>query len=287
MATVLITGCSSGFGLLSAVEFARDGHRVFATMRDPSRADALREALGHDDLDVSVVALDVCDAGSVQAAVDEVIGRAGRLDVVVNNAGIEVRGPVEQVSDAEARAQFDTNVFGLLNVVRATVPHLEASDDGVLINVSSIAGLIARPFAGVYAASKHAVEALSEALHFELGLKGIRVHVIEPGQFATGLAAATTTADAFDPGASPYGPVAAGLEERVHGLVPGGERADPAEVARTIVAIASDPASPLRTVVGGDAELILAARHGQRFEDYEVTMRTFLDYWEGYRRARP
>lgn len=287
MANVVITGCSSGFGLLSAVEFARDGHRVFATMRDPGKAAALRAAVADTGGEVDVVRLDVCDGASVQRAVDEIVGLAGGIDVVVNNAGIEVRGPVEHVSDAEARAQFETNVFGLLHVVRATVPHLEASNDGVLVNVSSIAGIMARPFAGVYAASKHAVEALSESLHFELGLKGIRVHVIEPGQFATELSANTMTAAAFDPSAAPYGSVAAGLEERVHGLIPGGERADPATVAHAIVAAAADPSSPLRIPVGGDAELILAARSGQSFEDYEVTMRTFLDYWEGYRRVRP
>lgn len=283
MAVALITGCSSGFGLLSAVEFARRGHRVFATMRDPSRSGQLRAAAADAGIDVEVLQLDVRDEAGVEATVASVVDEAGGLDVVVNNAGIEVRGPIHLVRDAEVRAQFDTNVFGLLNVVRATVPALQRSPDGVIVNVSSVAGLMVRPFAGAYAASKHAVEAITEALHFELGLVGIRVHAIEPGQFATGLAANTIETAAFSPADEPLWSVAEGLEQRVRGLVPGGERSDPAEVAAAIVDAALDPDTPLRVPVGGDTELILAARAGRSFEDYERTMRSFLDYWEGYR----
>jgi NAD(P)-dependent dehydrogenase (short-subunit alcohol dehydrogenase family) len=287
MATVLITGCSSGFGLLSAVELARRGHRVFATMRDPAKDAALRGSAADAGAEVEVLELDVCDDASVTRAVGDVVAAAGGIDVLVNNAGIEIRGPLHLVSDAEARAQFDTNVFGLLAVTRAAVPHLARSVDGVVVNVGSIAGIIARPFAGIYAASKHAVEAISEALHFELGLEGIRVHVIEPGQFDTDLPANTTTAAAFCPEHEPHWSVAEALESKLHGLVPGGGRADPSDVATAIADAATDPDTPLRVPVGGDTGLIMAARSGQTFEDYERTMRTFLDYWEGYRGDRP
>lgn len=287
MAVALVTGCSSGFGLLTAVELARRGHSVFATMRDPSRAGDLQDAAAGAGVDVEVLALDVRDEASVHEAVAVVLDTAGGLDIVVNNAGIEVRGPVHLVRDDEVRGQFDTNVFGLLNVVRATVPHLERSDDGVIVNVSSIAGIMVRPFAGIYAASKHAVEAITEALHFELGLVGIRVHAIEPGQFATDLAANTVDAAAFSADDDPYWPVAEALEDRVRALVPGGERSDPSAVALAIADVVDGPRTPLRVPVGGDTDLILAARSGQTFEDYERTMRTFLDYWEGYRGERP
>jgi len=282
----LITGCSSGFGLQTAVELARRGHDVVATMRDPGRDAALRAACDDAGVAVRVVALDVDDERAVADGVDAAIAALGGLDVVVNNAGIEVRGPVERVSDAEVRRQFETNVFGLLRVVRHAVPHLRRSDDGVLVNVSSIAGVIARPFAGVYAASKHAVEALSEALHFELGLSGIRVHVVQPGQFPTGLAANTVVAEAFTPDDAGYWHLAEALESRVKGLA-GAEPADPAAVARTIADLVADPLAPLRTPVGADTELILAARVGRSFEEYEVLMRSALDHWEGYRRERP
>lgn len=286
MPRALVTGSSSGFGLLTAVELARRGHRVVATMRDPRRSAALDAACSAAAVDVAVVPLDVDDPTSVAVGVEAVVDLLGGLDVVVNNAGIEVRGPVELVSDAEVRRQFETNVFGLLRVVRASVPHLRRSDAGVLVNVSSVAGVIARPFAGVYAASKHAVEAISEALHFELGLAGIRVHVVQPGQFPTDLGANTVTAAAFTPAADGYWHLAETLEARAKGLVPGGDPADPGLVARTIADLVEDPLAPLRTPVGADTELILAARHGRTFEEYEVLMRSALDHWEGYRRDR-
>jgi len=282
----LITGCSSGFGLRTAVELARRGHQVVATLRVPARDGELRAACAEAGVDVHVVALDVDDEASVRTGVAAAVDHLGGLDVVVNNAGIEVRGPVELVSDEEVRAQFETNVLGLLRVVRATVPHLRASGSGVVVNVSSVAGVIARPFAGVYAASKHAVEALSEAMHFELGVSGIRVHVVQPGQFPTGLAGNTRTAAAFGPDHDGYWRLAESIEARAKGLA-GDEPPDPGLVACTIADLVEDPAAPLRTPVGGDAELVLAARHGHTFEEYEVLMRSALDHWEGYRRERP
>ncbi len=288
MPRVLITGCSSGFGLLTAVELASRGHDVVATMRDPARDAELREACGAAGVRVQVVALDVHDEASVTRAVAEAADLLGGIDVVVNNAGIEVRGPVDLVSDDEVRLQFETNVFGLLRVVRATTPHLRRSPAGVVVNVSSIAGVIARPFAGIYAASKHAVEAISEAMHFELGLSGIRVHTVQPGQFPTGLAGNTVTAAAFTRADGDRWAIAGQLESRAKGLTGAdGPPPDPALVARTIADVVEDPAAPLRTPVGSDAELIVAVRHGQTFEEYEVLMRSALDHWEGYRRERP
>ncbi|HEX4903040.1 MAG TPA: SDR family oxidoreductase [Acidimicrobiales bacterium] len=286
MARALVTGCSSGFGLLSAVELAVRGHDVVATVRNPDRVGDLLAACEAADVTVHVVPMDVDDATSVTAGVQAAVDLLGGLDVVVNNAGIEVRGPVELVSDDEVRQQFETNVFGLLRVVRASVPHLRGSDAGVVVNVSSIAGVISRPFAGIYAASKHAVEAISEALHFELGLSGIRVHVVQPGQFPTALGANTTTAAAFTPSAAGYWQLAEALEANVKGLAGGGAPPDPGLVARTIADLVEDPLAPLRTPVGSDAELVVAARHGHTFEEYEVLMRSALDHWEGYRRER-
>lgn len=285
MARVLITGCSSGFGLAAVVEAAGRGHHVAATVRDPTRCPALDRVVEGPGV-VQVVTMDVTDDASVTAGVQAAVDVLGGLDAVVNNAGVEVRGPVDLVSDGELELQFDTNVFGLVRVVRATRPHLQRSADGVYVNVSSISGLIARPFAGIYAASKHAVEALSEAMHFELGLVGIRVHVVEPGQFPTALAANTTTAAAFAHADPALHRVESSLEERVKALG-GGEGRDASAVAGAIVDLIEDPSAPLRTLVGADAELIAAARSGRSFEDYEVLMRSALDHWEGYRRPRP
>ncbi|MDQ3145408.1 MAG: SDR family oxidoreductase, partial [Actinomycetota bacterium] len=203
MATVLITGCSSGFGRLAAQAFARKGHTVVATMRTPEKGKDLVQEAETSGLDLRVVALDVTDEASVRSAVDEAIEAVGPLDVLVNNAGIELRSSIEEAGDAEVQAQFDTNVFGLLRVVRAVVPAMRQRRAGVVVNVGSIAGLVARPYGGLYAASKHAVEAITEALHYELAPFGVRVAVIEPGQFATDLLSNALVAANFTE-ASPY-----------------------------------------------------------------------------------
>ena len=280
MSTVLITGCSSGFGKLAALTFARQGHTVFASMRNLDKAGPLQDAAAAEGLKVATVQLDVDDAASIQRAVSEVLGEAGAIDILVNNAGMGVRGPIEQVTDAEARRQFDTNVFGLLGVVRAVAPSMRERGDGVIVNVGSIAGLVAAPFSGIYAASKHAVEAITEALHYEVKPFGVRVAIIEPGGFATDFD--TNAAEAGDFSAdSPYRATAERFQTALEKLMlPDGELADPQIVADTIVRVATDPEAPLRTVVGADAEMIMAVRKTTDFEGFEQTMRGAMDWWD-------
>jgi NAD(P)-dependent dehydrogenase (short-subunit alcohol dehydrogenase family) len=279
MSTVLLTGCSSGFGYHAALSFAREGHEVFATVRTIERAKPLQDAALEEELDLHVVRLDVRDADSVDGAVAEVMERSGRIDVCVNNAGVELRGPIEECSDDEVLVQFDTNVFGLLRVVRAVIPIMRDQGGGVIVNVGSIAGLVARPFGGIYAASKHAVEAITEALHFECGLWNIRLAVIEPGQFETELSNNALTAARFD-STSPYKDVAERLDAAVRTLAPDGKPAPPEVVADAIVSVAEDDNATLRHLVGADAELIWSVRNGSDFEQYEQTMRSALDFWD-------
>ena len=185
MANVLITGCSSGFGMLAALEFARRGDNVFATMRNVSKAGPLNEAAAAEGLKVNVVVLDVTDDASVRSAVDSVVADAGTIEILVNNAGIELIGAMHLVSDEEALWQLDTNVLGPLRTIRAVVPLMLQQGGGTIVNVSSVAGIAAVPYTGMYAASKHALEAMTEVMVYELGHRGIRMALIEPGQFAT------------------------------------------------------------------------------------------------------
>jgi NAD(P)-dependent dehydrogenase (short-subunit alcohol dehydrogenase family) len=279
MSTVLLTGCSSGFGYHAALRFAREGHEVYASVRTLERAKPLQDAAAEEGLDLHIVRLDVRDADSVEGAVAEVVERAGRIDVCVNNAGIELRGPIEECSDDEILVQFDTNVFGLLRVVRAVIPTMRDQGGGVIVNVGSLAGLVSRPFAGIYSASKHAVEAITEALHFECGLWNIRLAVIEPGQFETELGSNALIAARFD-ASSPYKEVSERLDAAVHTLAPDGKPAPPEVVADVIVAVAEDDNARLRHLVGADAELIWSVRNGSDFEQYEQTMRSALDFWD-------
>lgn len=273
MSSVLITGCSSGFGELAALTFARHGHRVFATMRRPGSS-ALIDA--HPSIEQ--LALDVGDETSVRAAVAEVIAQCGGLDIVVNNAGIEVFGAVHLASDDEVRRQFDTNVLGVVRMARAVVPHMIERGGGAIVNVGSVAGLVSAPYGGIYAASKHAVEALSEAMHFELSQQGIRVSVVEPGQFATQLGVKGFVVAAMGPDTPEHD-----RWQRFRAaqrMLVNGEPADAQRVADVIYAAATQRPGKLRWPVGDDADLIIATKSSMSFEDFDTTMRATLDWHE-------
>ena len=277
MANVLITGCSSGFGLLAALEFARKGDHVFATMRNPNKAVELERIRDAEKLPIEVLQLDILDDASVSRAVAEATKR-GPIDVLVNNAGIELRSPIEEADDDEVRRQFDTNVFGTLRVIRAVVPGMRERGTGVVINVSSIAGIVPPPYAGFYAASKHALEAISEALHYELSSFGVRVAVIEPGGFATEFRANAFEARRFNE-SSPYWDLSQRFGVALDRLMrPEGPPADPADVARAIYNAAYTDQPRLRYLVGNDANLIATVRNQTDFEGFEAAMRQTLDW---------
>ena len=176
--TVLITGASSGFGKAIAEALAARGDRVYGTTRQtvsPATASA----------QVRMLTMDVGDPATVDAAVARMITEAGRIDALINNAGFGIAGAIEDTSDAEAHAQFETNVFGLHRVCRAVLPQMRRQNSGRVINLSSLAGLVAVPYQAFYCASKHAIEAYTEALRMEMKPFGIHVSMIEPGDFAT------------------------------------------------------------------------------------------------------
>jgi NAD(P)-dependent dehydrogenase (short-subunit alcohol dehydrogenase family) len=273
MANVLITGCSTGFGELAALTFADRGHTVAATMRTPGKSAAIAARP-----DIHQLALDVCSTDSVNAAVADAVAAMGGIDVLVNNAGVEVFGAVHLVSDDEVQRQFDTNVTGVIRMARAVVPHMLERGSGAIVNVGSAAGLVGAPYGGIYAASKHAVEALSEAMHFELSHRGIRVHVIEPGQFATALGSNSVVAAAMPEGSDDHARWQR-FRTAQRTLV-NGEPAPAQLVADVIYAAAMDEPSKLRHPVGADAELIVATKNAMSFEEFDTTMRTVLDWHE-------
>ena len=176
--TVLITGASSGFGKAIAEALAARGDHVYGTTRQtvsPATASA----------QVRMLTMDVGDPATVDAAVARMITETGRIDALINNAGFGIAGAIEDTSDAEAHAQFETNVFGLHRVCRAVLPQMRRQNSGRVINLSSLAGLVAVPYQAFYCASKHAIEAYTEALRMEMKPFGIHVSMIEPGDFAT------------------------------------------------------------------------------------------------------
>ncbi|WP_251091684.1 SDR family NAD(P)-dependent oxidoreductase [Streptomyces sp. Caat 7-52] len=182
--TVLITGTSSGIGLAAAVAAARAGWRTVATLRDTTRADALRKAASEAGVDLDIRRLDVTDEASVSAAVDGVIAEYGRLDAVVNNAGAGHLGTLENDSVEDIRKVMEVNFFGVLNVSKAALPHLRATG-GRLITVTSVGGVIGQPFNEAYCAAKFAVEGYLESLAPVARTLGVSVSVVEPGAVAT------------------------------------------------------------------------------------------------------
>ena len=184
---VLITGASSGIGRATAELLATRGHRVFGAVRAPATT---RPLAG-----VELVHLDVRDDASVKACVEEVRGRAGRIDVLINNAGVNLVGAVEETSISQAQALFDTNVIGVLRMVQAVLPDMRRQGTGLIVNISSILGLIPAPYMGVYGSTKHALEGLSDSLDHEVRAFGIRVVLIEPYYIKTNLDANAAQAE--------------------------------------------------------------------------------------------
>lgn len=179
---ILITGASSGIGKACAEHLASRGYRVFGTCRD---ATDHKPANSKSEM----LSMDVDDDSSVHAAIENLLERAGRLDGVVNNAGFALMGSVEDTSIEEAKAQMETNFFGVLRVCRAVLPMMRKQGSGYIINISSLAGVLGLPFSGLYSASKFALEGMTESLRLELRPFGVRVVLIEPGDFNTQLPA--------------------------------------------------------------------------------------------------
>ena len=255
MTVWFITGASRGFGLEIAKEALSRGDSVVATARDPR---AVLDAIPNAGDQLLAVALDVSDPAQIDAAVDAAITRFGRIDALINNAGRGLVGSVEETSDAEARAIFDVNVFGLLAVTRAVLPHMRAARSGLIVNLSSVGGFVAWPGWGVYAATKFAVEALSEAMTHELAPLGIRSVAIEPGPFRTNFLDGTSLAFAgteLEDYASTAGAARTWATDTNYG-----QDGDPLKAAKIIVDLADRDDLPERIQLGSNAFEDVAAK---------------------------
>jgi NAD(P)-dependent dehydrogenase (short-subunit alcohol dehydrogenase family) len=272
MSVVLITGCSSGIGLHTAVAFAKNGDAVVASMRNPAKAGTLKAAAAAAGVTVEVVALDVTDDASASAAVTDVLARHGHIDVLVNNAGVGLSGAVEDFPMDRARTAIETNFWGPVRLSRLVLPSMRAVGSGVIANVSSItARLPSFPGYGFYAAGKYAINAASESLSAEVAPFGIRVLSIEPGYFVTELVATVEGLLAEVQDSSPYAELTRFmLNFSKTALMTGG---NPADVGAAIVAAVSDPASPLHVTVGADTEVFLDVwKNTGTFESFSAAM---------------
>ena len=264
----LITGCRSGFGLLTAVHAARAGHRVYAGLRDlgPS-ADPLREAC--KGLNVTPIVLDVVNPEHRQGAIARIIRDEGRLDALVNNAGVSLGGFVEQLEEDEIRQVMEVNYFAQWALTVAALPHMRAQRSGWVINVSSVSGRVALPGLGAYAASKFALEGLMEAMRHELRPFNVRVCLVEPGPYATDIVARNRvlSRNAKDP-SSPYWPYAQRAEDLFNRILESGME-DPNDVAAYIVRLMGQDKPALRHPMGKSARVRVFLKDHAPFAVFE------------------
>lgn len=271
----VITGSSSGFGLLTSVEMAKAGFRVIATMRDLARRTKLDQAATNAGVSdrVDIRQLDVTDFQAIPSIVDAIVRDYGRIDVLVNNAGFAVAGFAEDIRLEELRLQFETNFFGTVAMTKVVLPTMRQQGSGHIIQVSSIVGLTGALTVSSYSASKHALEGWSESLRLEVNALGIKVVLVEPGAFDTGVwtVGAVMGKDAVKQ-TSPNHQRGLKMRDRI-GKIP---KADPMHVAQMIVRIAQDSNPKLRYLVGQDARIQLAMKRLLPWKWNEKLIANFL-----------
>lgn len=179
--TVLVTGCSSGIGLATCHVLSRNNFMTYGTVRNLSKAKKIQDLINRENLSLKILRLDVNDNQSIKFAVKKILTDTGRIDVLINNAGYGMFGPVEEITTQEIKKQFETNFFGTIRLIKAIVPIMRKQGNGTIVNISSMVGRFGVPLNSAYVSSKFAVEGLSESISFELEEFGIRVIVIEPG----------------------------------------------------------------------------------------------------------
>ncbi len=260
MKTVLITGTSRGIGLETALAFGRAGYKVFATMRNPEKAHDFRQTIANESLAIVISAMDVDSDESVTEGIEKILDEVGTIDVLVNNAGIERHGSVEELKLDDIKAIMETNYFGVVRCIKGVLPQMRKNKKGCIINVASVAGKISTSPLGAYAASKFALEAISEALAQEVKPFNVRVALVEPGIIATKMANdISVEGNSIYPHSKRLGGLfTASLKTPTH----------PSMVANRILDIADSGTWKLRHPVGPDAQPFLEWRASMSDEEW-------------------
>ncbi|MFH6604871.1 SDR family oxidoreductase [Maribacter algicola] len=269
--TILITGASSGIGKAAAKKFQAEGWNVIATMRNPEKED---ELISIDN--VLIVKLDVQNLTSIASAIEEGIGKFGKIDVVLNNAGYGILGTFESASRESVLRQFDVNVFGLFDVTRAILPHFRKNKNGMFINISSVGGKTTFPMMQLYHATKFAVEGFTESLQYEMEPIGVKVKIVEPGSIKTDFSGRSMDFQ-HNEELTEYNEFASGVMNTFEKLMSSENRNSPDMVADVIFNAATDGTNTLRYVAGADAERLLEARKAMNDAEFLSMMKTSLN----------
>jgi NAD(P)-dependent dehydrogenase (short-subunit alcohol dehydrogenase family) len=256
----VVTGSSSGIGYETSLLLARNQITTYATMRNMSKSDGLREIASKENIPLSVTQLDVNDDSSVKNAIDNIIKENDRIDILVNNAGYDLFGPLEESSLDEIKQQFETNVFGVIRTTKAVIPYMRKQDSGSIVNISSVGGTVGLfPFSTAYHASKFAIEGFTESLRQELADFNINIILIEPGFIRTNFVENIKTAKDFDPNKTPYAKMVQQVFKAFESIG-SAYSSHPSKVAQTILNVINSPNPELRNPVGKDAESIFKVR---------------------------
>jgi len=264
----LVTGCSSGIGLETALALARDGYFTYASMRNKAKSSEIEQVAKKENLPLKVIQLDVDDKDSIKSAISQIMKEKNRLDVLVNNAGYGIFGCLEDISVEELKEQFETNFFGIVRMIHEAAPIMRAQKSGSIVNVSSVAGRIGFPGSPAYISSKFALEGLSESLRYELSQFGVNTIIIEPGVIKSNFFKSMK----FPKSPKPDSPYRELTEKVVGGIKMMAEMGThPKEVADTIVRALKEKNPLPRYPVGNDAAMFLEARKMKtdiEFENY-------------------
>ncbi len=275
---ILITGCSSGFGLRTALRLAKSGHSVVATMRDLSRSGTLLDEVRNAKKEIDLFQMDVTNKKSIKEVVRFVAAKHGYIDVLINNAGYGIGGFFEDLSDEEIRAQMETNFFGAQNVTREVIPCMRQRKSGKIINISSIAGLSASPSFGAYNASKWALEGFSESLYHEMKIWGIAVSLIEPGTYKTKIFYENARyAKNFSNPDSPYYPISKFLEKKVKDYVDGCDK-NLDDVPKLVEKLINSKNPPFRNIPDLETKILYRLRRMLPFSLYSKMIFKML-FW--------
>ncbi|EPA05989.1 SDR family oxidoreductase [Candidatus Nitrosarchaeum limnium] len=261
----VVTGSSSGMGFETSLALARDGFYTFATVRNVKKSDKILQIAKKEKLNLEIIELDVDNEKSISSAIEKILAKKQRIDVLVNNAGWGLFGSVEDVPLKEFRAQFETNFFGIISIIQKVAPVMRKQGSGIIVNISSVAGKIGFPGSPAYISSKFALEGLSESLRYELGQFGVKVIIIEPGVVKTNFFSSMKVAEPKPD--SPYKEITQKVIMGVKMMAELGT--PPSEVAKVILNAIKEENPRPRYIVGNDAQMFLEAKKAKTDTEFE------------------
>jgi len=267
----VVTGSSSGIGLEASIQLARSGFLTYATMRNLEKQNVVHLTNEQEALSIRTVQLDVTDDKSVNKAIQSILSEAGRIDVLVNNAGFAVTGAFEDVALDEVKTQYETNVYGVIRTTQAVLPIMRKQRSGRIINISSGAGIFGYPGGSTYVSSKFAIEGLTECMSYELEQFGIKAILVEPGVIKTNFGSGMVLAKKAQDPKSPYSQLMQMMSSVVVKLYEGAPGAE--LVGKAVVEAATNPNPKLRYLVGKDVEQLAAAKKSMSDEQFQGLMK--------------